>query len=137
MKLKIKIRLRMLRDAISDFFTLELRKAIVYAFLTIILAITIMGSVMVGYYAGYTNGVNEMSNKYETDLPMCAARNTEVRENPTGFILSKINRGDVVWVVQLQVPFAVVWYSDGHSWYLGTTTASNLVPCINSHKEPL
>jgi hypothetical protein len=137
MKLKIKIRLRMLRDAISDFFKPELREALLYTFMTFVLAATIVGSVVIGYYAGYTTGVNEMANKHETDLPMCAARNTEVRENPTGFILSKINRGDVVWVVQLQVPFAVVWYSDGHSWYLGTTTASNLVPCINQRKEPL
>lgn len=129
MKLKINIRLRMLRDKIYEFFTPEIRKALYTSFLTICLFTLWIGTLSVGYIIGHTQATLNMANKHETDIPMCASKKTEIRENPTGFVLSDINYGDVVWVVQLQAPFAVVWYSDGHSWYLGTTTASLLKPC--------
>lgn len=129
MSLKIKIRLRMLRDSFRSFLGSKLAKDIISTLGVLLISLVITGVILLFYFAGYMDGVNSMKNRHQTDIPMCASKKTEVRENPTGYILSKINRGDVVWVVQLQVPFAVVWYSDGHNWYLGTTTASYLTPC--------
>lgn len=110
-------------------FTPEICKAFLYAFYSFLIACLVVGLFGLGYYSGHVNAITEIGNKHETNLPMCASKNTEVRENPTGYVLSKVNRGDVMWVVQLQVPFAVVWYARGGDWYLGTTTASSLVPC--------
>lgn len=137
MKLRIKIRLNMLRDRVSKYFTNVIREALFYTLICFVFAGSILGMTYLIYTAGYDAGVRDMAHKYETDLPMCAVKNTEVRENPTGYILSKVNKGDTVWVVQLQVPFAVVWYFNGTDWNLGTTKASNLIPCGNLNKESL
>ncbi len=125
----LKLRLYLLKRMLRRIFTPVIRKALVYAFYSSAIAAVIVVLYFGTYLAGYNAGVTDMANRHETDLPMCVTKDTEVRENPTGYILSEINRGEVVWVVQLQVPFAVIWYSDGHSWYLGTTTASLLTPC--------
>lgn len=135
--MKLTTRLYLIKRALRRVFTPQIRKALTYSFYSFMLAVSIVGLFGLGYFAGHTNGVIESANKHETDIPMCVFKDTAIRENPTGYILSEINRGDVVWVVQLQVPFAVVWYSDGNSWYLGTTTASYLVPCDRITREAL
>lgn len=137
MKLKIKIRLRMLRDKLSEIFTTQIREALFYTFVSFIFAGGLISLVTIGYMDGFTDGVNSMQYKHETDIPMCVYKDTAIRENPTGYILSEIPAGNIVWVVQLQVPFAVVWYFDGTNWHLGTTTASYLVPCDRITRESL
>jgi hypothetical protein len=135
--MKLKTRLYLFKRMLRRFFTPQLRKALVYTFYSFMIAIAIVGLTGLGYIAGHTNAVVEMANRHETDIPMCAYKETSVRENPTGYILSDVRAGDVLWVVQLQVPFAVVWYFDGTNWHLGTTTASYLVPCDRITHEAL
>jgi hypothetical protein len=135
--MKLKTRLYLLKRKTKQFFTYEIYKALYTSFLTICLFAFWVIAIDIGYVIVNTQATLDMATKHETDIPMCATKKTEIRENPTGFVLSEIKQGDVVWVVQLQVPFAVVWYSDGHSWYLGTTTASYLVPCDRIKQDAL
>ncbi len=133
--MKLTTCLYLIKRAVRRVFTPQIRKALAYSFYSFMLAIFFVGLFGLGYMTGHTNGVIESANKHETDIPMCAYKETAVRENPTGYILSDVRAGDVLWVVQLQVPFAVVWYFDGTNWYLGTTTASYLVPCDRITRE--
>lgn len=135
--MKLKTRLYLIKRSFRRGFTPVIRKALLNAFFSFIIAATIVGLFALEYQIGYMKGIDDMAQKHETDIPMCAYKDTAIRENPTGYILSDIKRGDIVWVVQLQVPFAVVWYFDGANWNLGTTTASYLVPCDRILKESL
>lgn len=135
--MKLTTRLYLIKRAVRRVFTPQIRKALAYSFYSFMLAIFLVGLFSLGYMTGHTNGVIESANKHETDIPMCVYKDTAIRENPTGYILSEIPAGNVVWVVQLQVPFAVVWYFDGTNWHLGTTTASYLVPCDRITREAL
>lgn len=135
--MKLKTRLYLIKERIQGVFTKDIRDALVYAFCSSMISAVLVGIYFGAYLMGYTAGVNKMANRHETDIPMCAYKETAVRENPTGYILSDVEMGDVLWVVQMQVPFAVVWYFDGTNWYLGTTTASYLVPCDRITHEAL
>lgn len=135
--MKLTTRLYLLKRATRRVFTPEIGKALLYAFYSSLIAAVIVAFYFGTYLMGYNAGTNDMAHRHETDIPMCAYKDTAIRENPTGYILSDINRGDVVWVVQLQVPFAVVWYFNGSEWNLGTTTASYLVPCDRITKDAL
>lgn len=135
--MKLKTRLYLLKRMFRRIFTPDIRKAFLYAFYSSAIAAVIVTLYFGAYLAGYNAGTVNMANRHETDIPMCAYKETAVRENPTGYILSDIRAGDVVWVVQMQVPFAVVWYFDGTNWHLGTTTASYLVPCDRITRESL
>ena len=135
--MKLSTRLYLLKRASRRLFTQEIRNALLYAFYLSLIAAVIVAFYFGTYMMGYNAGTHDMANRHETDIPMCAYKDTAIRENPTGYILSDINRGDVVWVVQLQVPFAVVWYFNGSEWNLGTTTASYLVPCDRITKDAL
>ena len=135
--MKLKTRLYLLKRATRRVFTSEIAKALLYAFYSSLISAVIIGFYFGIYIMGYNAGTHDMANRHETDIPMCAYKDTTIRENPTGYILSDINQGDIVWVVQLQVPFAVVWYFDGANWHLGTTTASYLVPCDRILQESL
>lgn len=127
--MKLITRLYLIKRGFRRVFIPIIRKALLNTFFSFIIAAVIVGLFALEYQLGYMKGVDDMAHKHETDIPMCAYKDTSIRENPTGYILSDIKRGDIVWVVQLQVPFAVVWYFDGTNWHLGTTTASYLVPC--------
>lgn len=133
--MKLTTRLYLIKRMFRRVFTPDIRKTILNAFFSLIIAAVVVGLFAIEYQLGYMKGVDDMAHKHETDIPMCVYKDTEIRENPTGFILSDIPASDVVWVVQLQVPFAVVWYFDGTNWHLGTTTASYLIPCDRVTQE--
>lgn len=135
--MKLKTRLYLVKETLRRVFDAPTRKALKSTVLTFMVMLIVIVLAYGEYQLGYSKGITDMANRHETDIPMCAYKATSVRENPTGYILSDVRAGDVLWVVQLQVPFAVVWYFDGTNWHLGTTTASYLVPCDRVTRDAL
>jgi hypothetical protein len=64
---------------------------------------------------------------------MCAAYETDIRTEPTGYVIGHVDEGDYVWYLGLDLPFARAAYYDGDEWLVGTVTATALEPCT-SHK---
>lgn len=56
---------------------------------------------------------------------MCALKDTEIRANPTGYILARIEEGTPVKLVDTAFPFVWVEYGD----ILGTVTESHIGKC--------
>jgi hypothetical protein len=55
----------------------------------------------------------------------CSLRDTEIRANPTGYILARIDEGTPVTLVDTASPFVWVEYDD----ILGTVTESHIGKC--------
>jgi hypothetical protein len=62
---------------------------------------------------------------YQHQEKFCTLRNTEIRQNPTGYILSRIEKGTPVKFVDSITPFA--WIE--HNGILGTVTESHIGEC--------
>jgi len=63
------------------------------------------------------------------ERPMCMVRDVGLRESPTGYVISQIPEGSMVWFLKLDLPFAYVAYYDGSAWLEGSVTASVLDVC--------
>jgi hypothetical protein len=66
-----------------------------------------------------------LSSPDEKTINHCALRDTEIRQNPTGYILSRIEKGTPVKFVDSITPFA--WIE--HNGILGTVTESHIGEC--------
>lgn len=67
-----------------------------------------------------------LSNGLPAQYPtMCALKDTEIRANPTGYILARIDKGTPVRAVDTASPFVWVEYGD----ILGTVTESHIGKC--------
>lgn len=62
---------------------------------------------------------------------MCVAYRTDLRTEPTGYVISHIEEGAHIWYLGLDLPFAGVAYYNGDEWLRGTLTAAALEPCIS------
>lgn len=65
---------------------------------------------------------NGLPAQYPT---MCALKDTEIRTNPTGYILARIEEGTPVKLIDTASPFAWVEYGG----ILGTVTESHIGEC--------
>lgn len=89
--------------------------------------VILIAVVMAAFYAGRLAGALDPERRYE--IPMCAAYETDVRANPTGYIIGHVPAGSTIWFMQLELPFARVAYYDGSAWLEGTITATALQVC--------
>jgi hypothetical protein len=105
----------------------SLKQFFIYTMILGMLLIISTSSLGLAFYAGRMTGRLDIKRNLET--PMCTTQPTAIRENPTGFIIHDIRKRSIVWVVQLDVPFATVWYYTGSEWLLGSVKASALSPC--------
>lgn len=93
----------------------------------VVLLITLSALMLITFWAGRLVGALNPTRSFER--PMCTAYETAVRESATGYVLSTVPAGSMVWFVKLDLPFALVAYYDGSAWIEGAVTANALVVC--------
>lgn len=97
-----------------------------------LLSIILMAMIIVAVaLAAFAAGREVQTAKAESNPTalVCTTRITEIRTNPTGFILVRLAKGSQLMVTKVEAPFAYVAYFDGKQWVEGSITASYLGPC--------
>ncbi len=88
---------------------------------------------LTAFWVGRIDGA--LSPVRRVEIPMCANRETQIRESPTGYILGDVPAGAMLWFLKLDLPFAHVAYFDGSSWLEGTVPAFVLEVCNDHHEQ--
>lgn len=129
----IPIVVRSLSDGTSVFRMerLSTGRRVFYALIGFLKVAALVGGfvamIMTAYWMGKLAGAFDPARSYE--IPMCAAYETDVRMSPTGYVLSHVPAGEMVWFTKMDLPFAHVAYYDGSAWHEGTITATALEVC--------
>ncbi len=101
-------------------------KTIIYCMVLVIVSVS-------SFAAGYL--VHQPKQIHSETSVTCLYRDTFLRTNPTGYIITRLAKNSQVYLNSIEIPFAHVSYFSGTQWFNGTVTASYLGPCNATNKS--
>lgn len=102
-------------------------KIIRYVVLALIILLAIAGVASTTFYMGRLAGA--LNPAWTAEKAMCVNQDVDIRQSPTGYVMSNVPAGEMVWFLKLELPFAHIAYYDGSTWLVGTVSAFVLEVC--------